>query len=174
MMEFLRKLARSRKPNWTAGLCGVVYLVFFLLFPVYSYWQIRLTGGRLLAAAPLAWLMLLCGAAMVLCPLLLKRKICLWAGISCVVFTLLCGIFGNVVLDGRSTMEALAIGNNYAGYHPTHTMVDLGYVVCLIAAVVFCIIEWHADWLHRKQNRFADRHGNQLYRDRNGNEMKMN
>ena len=173
MMEFLKKMTRSRKPNWAAGLCGVVYLVFFLLFPVYSYWQIKLTGARLLAAAPLAWLMLVCALAMMACPLFLKRKICLWVGIGCVVITGLCGLFGNLVLDGEATMNALAIDINYSGYRPTHTMVDAGYLVCLGAALVFCVMEWLADRLHRKKSRFLDKHGNQIYHDRNGNEMRL-
>lgn len=173
MIEFLKKMTRSRKPNWMAGLCGVVYLVFFLILPVYSYWQIKLTGARLLGAAPLAWLMFLCSLAMILCPLFLKRKICLWVGIGCVLITGLCGLFGNLVLAGEATMDALAIDNNYTGYRPTHTMVDSGYLVCLFTTLAFCAMEWHADWLHGKKSRFLDKHGNQIYRDRNGNEMRL-
>lgn len=173
MMDFLKRLIRSRKPNWTAGLCGVAYLAFFLLLPVYNIWTLPITGIRLLPAAPLSWLLLLCGVALVLCPLLIKRKVCLWVGVGCVVITGLCGIFGNLVLSGKMTMKALAIDNNYMGYYPTHTMVDAGYLAALGVSLVFCVVEWHADWLHRKKSRFLDKQGNQIYRDRNGNEMRI-
>lgn len=173
MMEFLKSIARSSRPNWTAGLCGVVYMVFFLFFPVYSFWQLRLTGCRLLMAAPLAWLMLLCGVMLIVCPLLVRRDISLWVGVGCVVMTGLCGLFGNVVISGEATMAALAIDNHYAGYRPTHTLVDVGYLVSLGAALACCGLEWYAQWRHQRMSRFLDKHNNQIYRDRNGNEMRL-
>ena len=173
MDEFRKKVARIRKPNWMAAFCGAAYLFCFLALPVYSYGRMPLTGGKLLPAAPLSWLMLLSGAAMVVCPLFMKRKVGLWVGLASLVITGLSGLLGAWVLGGKSTMEALHIYLNYTGYRVLRVPVSTGYFLCLVCAAVFCVMEWHADWLHRKHKRFLDRYGNRIYRDRNGNDMHI-
>ena len=173
MKDFLKKIARKDKPGWAAGLSGAVYLLSFLFFPVYSFWQLKLMGSRLLAAAPLAWLMLLCGAMLAVCPLLIRQDISLWVGVGCVVMTGLCGLFGDVVISGDATMAALSIDNHYAGYRPTHTLPDAGYLVSLGAGLVCCALEGYGQWRRRKTDRFIEKHSHRVYRDRNGNELHI-
>lgn len=171
-MSLKQKVARIRRPNWSAALCGGAYVFFMLLCPLYSFSQMLFTGMDLLPAMPLSWLMALCGVVMILFPLLFKRKLCLFAGLGCLVITGLCGLFGNTVLS-LGDMERLGLDLGYKGFQVTHTMVDWGYFACLGCCLLFCLIEWHADWLHMKDKRFLDRHGNRIYRDRHGNAMPL-
>lgn len=172
-MELRKKLGRIRKPNWSAAFCGVLYLLFFFVLPVYNFQECLLPGWRLITASVLAWVLLLCGVAMMIFPLFLKRKVCLWGGLVCLVIVGLFGLLGNAVLYGKNTLAALSLDLHYEGFRAHHTAVGLGYFLCLGSCLFFCMLEWHADWLHPKKHRFRDKEGNQIYRDRNGNEMIM-
>lgn len=114
-------------PGWLTAACGVVYIALFFLLPVYDVMG-PIRGAALLSQAPVAVVLLLCGAAMAVSALVANARVSLCLGAVCTVGTLVFGLMGNVVVPSQVR---------------TVVPVTMGYgILAMIAvSIVFCAME---------------------------------
>ena len=139
-------MSRS-KPNWFAFACGVAYLVCFLFLPVFRVIMPGFTYGIVGIAAmfksPLVLVLLLCGIAMCLSPILLEQRLSMGVGAVSAVLTLIVGCMSNQVVSSGEQLAVWIARQLDIGLDVTiffHVVMGSGLVLGLLLSIAHAVL----------------------------------